>query len=64
MRKTELNEIIKGKIVNLKESENMKQFLFSILHMERHRTQYTQSEYMTELISLAKDLSQKEKETD
>ncbi len=62
MRKTELNNIITNKIDGLEESDQMKEFLYTILHMERKREDYTEKEYLNELISLATRLSEKEKE--
>ena len=60
MRKTELNNIITNKIDGLEESDEMKEYLYTILYIERKCGDYTKKEHVNELISLATRLSEKE----
>lgn len=60
MRKTELNEIIKKKIMELNDSENMKEFLFEILNVEIQNIEYIKAQYTKDYIESATRFSNKE----
>ncbi|MCK5724750.1 MAG: hypothetical protein KAI84_19605 [Gammaproteobacteria bacterium] len=60
MRKSELNEIIENKIIELDDSQSMKEFLIKILNIERQNTVYSKPQYTKDYINLATDLSRKE----
>lgn len=60
MRKTELNEIIKKKILELNDTESMKEFLIEILDIERQNVVYSKPQYTKDYINLATDLSNNE----
>ena len=64
MRKSELNEIIENKIIELDDSQNMKEFLIKILNIERQNTMYSRPQYTRDYINYATDLSGKEGDMD
>lgn len=60
MRKSELNEMIEKKIMELDDSQSMKEFLIKILNIERQNAVYSKPQYTKDYINLATDLSRKE----
>ncbi|MHA1482280.1 MAG: hypothetical protein ACTSQA_02440 [Candidatus Heimdallarchaeaceae archaeon] len=60
MRKSELNKMIEKKIMELDDSQSMKEFLIKILNIERQNTVYSKPQYTKDYINLATDLSRKE----
>ena len=64
MRKSELNEIIENKIIELDDSQSMKEFLIKILNIERQNTVYSKPQYTKDYIYYATELSGKEGDID
>lgn len=61
MRKTELNEIIKKKVCELDDSQNMKNFLLEILDIERQNVVYSKTQYTKDYLYFATEFSKKDK---
>ena len=64
MRKSELNEMIEKKIMELDDSQSMKEFIIKILNTERENTVYSRPQYTNDYIYYATELSGKEGDMD
>jgi len=63
MKKTELNKIIREKIDELDDTEPMKEFLITILDLERQYIVYQRKQYTKDYIKHATDYSNQQEES-